>query len=424
LAERAPEKREVTGSTPVPTTAGGTTMSTSTVPDVDLLAGSFYTTDPYAAFAWMRANAPAYYDEKNRIWGISRYEDVKAIGQDPTSFSSAQGSRPGIALPMMIDMDAPEHRRRRRLVSAGFTPQGVQRRHPRIVEVCDSIIDAVCEEGRCDLVTDIATPLPLVMIADMLGFPEQDWARLLRWSDTMLMSQGSSEAGAIERATQAFVEWDEYVRGQIEDRRRRHVTDDLLGSLVHGEVDGDELDADSLVHEALLILIGGDETTRHVISGGMEALLRHPEQKDALRRDRSGLAGAVEEMLRWVSPIKNMHRAATRDVELHDQVIAAGEGVLLLYPSANRDEEVFARPETFDVARAPNDHLAFGFGAHLCLGQRLARAELCGMVDRLLERLPDLALVDDGPLPLRESNFIVGLESMPVTFSPTARLGR
>jgi len=399
------------------------TMSTGAVPDIRLLAGSFYTSDPYPAFAWMREHAPAYFDEKSGIWGISRYEDVRAIGQDPTSFSSAQGSRPGIALPMMIDMDAPEHRRRRRLVSSGFTPQAVHHRQARIMEVCDSIIDAVCENGQCDLVSDIATPLPLVMIADMLGFPERDWAKLLHWSDTMLMSQGSSEPDALGRATEAFVEWDDYVRRQIADRRRGGDTDDLLSSLVHAEVGDDVLDIDSLVHEALLILIGGDETTRHVISGGMEALLCHPQQLEVLCRDRSGLAAAVEEMLRWVSPIKNMNRTATRDVELHGQVIVAGQGVLLLYPSANRDEAVFARPETFDITRKPNDHLAFGFGAHLCLGQRLARAELYAMADRLLVRLPDLALADDGPLPLRESNFIVGLESMPVTFSPTARVG-
>ena len=399
-----------------------TTVTTS-APEIDLLAGAFYVSDPYPAFAWMRANAPAYYDERNGIWGISRYEDVRAVGQDPGRFSSAQGSRPGIALPMMIDMDAPEHRRRRRLVSWGFTPQAVTARHERIIRACDAIIDRVAPDGHCDLVADIATPLPLVMIADMLGFPEEDWGRLLHWSDTMLMSQGSPAAGALERATEAFVEWDEFVRRHIEDRRRGGTADDLLGALVNGAADGERLDVDSLVHEALLILIGGDETTRHVISGGMEALLRHPDQLEALRSDRALLGSAVEEMLRWVSPIKNMNRTAGTEVELHGMTIRTGDCVLLLYPSANRDERVFADPDTFDIRRNPNEHLAFGFGAHLCLGQRLARAELAGMVDRLLERLPDMAISTEHPLPLRESNFIVGLESMPVTFSPVAPLG-
>jgi cytochrome P450 family 142 subfamily A polypeptide 1 len=398
-------------------------MATVTAPDIDLLSGAFYASDPGAAFAWMRRHAPAYYDEANAIWGVSRYEDVKAIGQDPTRFSSAQGSRPGLALPFMIDMDAPEHRRRRRLVSHGFTPQAVQERRQRIAEVCDSIIDKVCERGSCDLVSEIAAPLPLIMIADMLGFPEESWDRLLHWSDTMLMSQGSTEPSALEGATAAFVEWDGYVREQIAERRQDPDASDLLGALVHGTVEGDVLDDDSLVHEALLILIGGDETTRHVISGGMDALLRHPVQLEALRGDRGLLETTVEEMLRWVSPIKNMNRTAVRDVTLHDRTIAAGDQVLLLYPSANRDEAQFADPETFDITRNPNEHVAFGFGAHLCLGQRLARAELQVMVDRLLSRLPDLCLVSDDPLPLRASNFIVGPTAMPVTFSPVAPIG-
>ncbi len=395
-------------------------MTITEAPNIELMAGTFYAGDPFPAFAWMRRNAPAYFDESGDVWGISRYADVRAIGQDPQAFSSAQGSRPNTPLPYMIDMDAPEHRRRRRLVSAGFTPEAVRLRQPRIRQVCDEILDAVCQKGSCDLVTDIAAPLPLVMIADMLGFPSADWSKLLEWSDTMLMSQGSPDPDAFVRAATAFSEWDSYIRDQIARRRSSGATDDLLGALAHGEIDGDRLDDDTLVYEALLILIGGDETSRHVISGGMEALLRQPEQLEALRRDRDLLPGAVEEMLRWVTPIKNMNRNATRDVELHGQTIKAGQNVLLLYPSANRDETVFADPESFDIRRQPNDHVAFGFGAHLCLGHRLARAEITGMVDRLVERLDDLAIATDDPLVPRVSNFIVGFESIPVRFRPTA----
>jgi cytochrome P450 family 142 subfamily A polypeptide 1 len=390
-------------------------------PAIDLLGGEFYAGDPFPAFAWMRRHAPAYYDAANDIWGITRYDDVKALGQDPETFSSTGGSRPNMPLPHMIDMDAPEHRRRRRLVSAGFTPQAVRDREERIRSVCDDIIDAVCERGSCDLVSDIAAPLPVVLIADMLGFGSEDWPKLLEWSDTMLMSQGAEEPDALEKATAAFVEWDGYIRELIEERRRSFSADDLLGVLVQGEVDGERLDDASLVHESLLLLIGGDETSRHVISGGMEALLRHPDQLASLRDDRALLAGAVEEMLRWVSPIKNMNRRATRDVVLHGETIGAGQNVLLLYPSANRDESVFDDPETFDIRRAPNDHVAFGFGAHLCLGHRLARAEITTMVDRVLDRLPDLRLAGEEPQPLRVSNFIVGFETLPVTFTPTAR---
>jgi cytochrome P450 family 142 subfamily A polypeptide 1 len=398
-------------------------MTITDAPNIELMAGTFYTNDPFPAFAWMRRQAPAYYDEKGEIWGITRYADVRAIGSDPGSFSSAQGSRPNTPLPHLIDKDAPEHRRRRRLVSAGFTPEAVTRRQARIRQVCDEILDTVCEKGTCDLVTEIAAPLPLVMIADMLGFPPDDWTRLLEWSDTMLTSQGSDDPEAIVRATNAFVEWDAYVRDQIEQRRTQGTTDDLLGTLVHAEIEGDRLDDDTLVADALLILIGGDETSRHVISGGMEALLRRPDQLAALRSDRDLLTGAVEEMLRWVTPIKNMNRNATRDIELHGRTIKAGQNVLLLYPSANRDETVFADPETFDIRRQPNDHVAFGFGAHLCLGHRLARAEMLIMVDRLLDRCGDLAIATDDPLPLRVSNFIVGYESIPVRFTPSAPVG-
>jgi cytochrome P450 family 142 subfamily A polypeptide 1 len=394
-------------------------MESQGPPEIDLLSGAFYARDPFPAFTWMRREAPAYYDEASDIWGITRYEDVRAIGQDPATFSSTGGSRPNQPLPHMIDMDAPEHRRRRRLVSSGFTPQAVRDREARITEVCDEILDAVCERGSCDLVADIAAPLPLVMIADMLGFAPSDWQKLLVWSDTMLMSQGSADPGALEKATAAFIEWDGYIRQRIDERRRSRSADDLLGVLVQGEVDGDRLDEQSLVHESLLLLIGGDETSRHVISGGMEAMLRHPAQLGALRADRGLLPDAVEEMLRWVSPIKNMNRLATRDVELHGATIKKGDNVLLLYPSANRDEAVFAEPETFDMRRRPNEHVAFGFGAHLCLGHRLARAEIAAMVDRILDRLPDLRLASEAPQPLRESNFIVGFETLPVTFTPT-----
>jgi cytochrome P450 family 142 subfamily A polypeptide 1 len=395
-------------------------MTDTLAPEIDLMSGAFYAHDPFPAFAWMRRNAPVYYDEGNDIWGVTCYEDVRAVGQDPQTFSSTGGSRPNMALPYMIDMDAPEHRQRRRLVSAGFTPQAVRAREARISAVCDEIIDAVCERGTCDLVSDIAAPLPVVLIADMLGFGSEDWPKLLEWSDTMLMSQGSGDPEAIDKATAAFVEWDGYIRALIDERRRSWSADDLLGVLVQSEVDGERLDDDSLVHESLLLLIGGDETSRHVISGGMEALLRRPEQLDALRADRSLLPEAVEEMLRWVSPIKNMNRRTTTDAELHGATIPAGKNVLLLYPSANRDETVFDDPESFDIRRRPNDHVAFGFGAHLCLGHRLARAEITTMVDRVLDRLPDLRLQEDEPGPLRESNFIVGFESLPVRFTPGA----
>ena len=194
--------------------------------------------------------------------------------------------------------------------------------------------------------------------------------------------------------------------------------------LCQAEIDGDSLDEASLIHETLLILIGGDETTRHVISGGLEELLAQPDQLARLTADPEGLMpGAVEEMLRWVSPIKNMARTATRDVELGGATIHEGQELLLLYPSANRDETVFDNADTFDIGRSPNPHVAFGFGAHFCLGNQLARLELKVMFERLLARMPDIHLAAEREtLPRRPANFISGFEAMPVAFTPSAPL--
>ncbi len=401
-----------------------TTMRPPAGMHVGLTDGTFYGGDPYPAFAWMREHAPAYFDEASGVWGITRYGDVKEISKDPDTFSNAGGIRPDSdALPMMIDMDAPEHVRRRRLVSEGFTPGRIRQSEQRIRTVCDAIIDRVCGRGAADFVADIAAPLPMIVIGDMLGVAPEDRDDLLRWSDDMLKALGSPDPGAMDVATQAAAEYATYIMGVADERRRDGTTEDLIGTLVHAEVEGDRLDEDSIIYESLLILIGGDETTRHVLSGGMFELLRHPEQLGKLAGDRTLLPGAVEEMLRWVSPIKNMARQITRDVELHDQILRAGEKLLLLYPSANRDERVFADPEHFDITRNPNDHVAFGFGAHFCLGNRLARMELSVMFDRLLDRLPDLRLAADVEPEKRAANFVSGFESMPVLFTPTAPVG-
>jgi len=390
------------------------------------MSGAFFGREPHDAFAWMRANAPVYYDEVNDLWAAASYAAVKQASVDTESFSNAGGIRPKFPpLPMMIDFDAPEHVRRRRLVSEGFTPKRVRAMEDKLRLVCDAIIDKVCTEGSCDFVKDVAAPLPIIMIGDMLGVAPDDRDDLLRWSDDMLKGQGSPDPEAMVRAADAFTGYSEYIHPVFDDRRATGNTEDLVGVLCHAVIDGDSLDDDSLVHETLLILIGGDETTRHVISGGVEELLAHPDQVARLAADPAALMpGAVEEMLRWVSPIKNMARTATRDVALCGAKIKEGQELLLLYPSANRDETVFEDPETFDITRHPNPHMAFGFGAHFCLGNQLARLELRVMVERVLARMPDLRLaVARGALARRAANFISGIEEMPVAFSPSAPVG-
>jgi cytochrome P450 family 142 subfamily A polypeptide 1 len=380
---------------------------------IDLLAGDFYGTAAREAHAWMRGNAPVYFDDTNRLWGIATYDGVLAAGRDPVTFSNAGGSRPDTGpLPWMIDMDAPDHLKRRKLVNRGFTPGRVRAGEHGVRGICDELINGVCERGECDFVDDLAAPLPMIVIGDMLGVPPEDRDALLRWSDDMLGSL-SGDPDRIEAAAVAFGEYSDYAR-RIIAARREQPTDDLISVLVHAEVDGDRLDDDELMFETLLLLVGGDETTRHVISGGMEQLLRHRGQKQMLLDDPGLIATAVEEMLRWVTPIKNMHRTITRDVELHGRRLRAGDKALLLYESANFDESHFDDPERFDVERSPNDHLAFGFGPHFCLGASLARLEVRVMLQRLLQRLPDLELATDEPL----SYFLSGVETMPVRFTP------
>jgi cytochrome P450 family 142 subfamily A polypeptide 1 len=383
-------------------------------PAVRLTDGRFWASDPQEALRWMREHAPVYRDDAG-VWGIARHEDVLAVSRDPATFSSRGGIRPD-APPMahMIDLDDPQHKVRRNLVNRGFTRLRVAAREGRIRAISVELIERARRAGTFDFVMDLAAWLPLIVIGDMLGVEQDAYADLLRWSDDLVRGTGPASPAALEQATRSFLEYQDYQRRVIADRRARGPEPDLVSILVHAEIDGQRLTDDQILEESLLILIGGDETTRHVITGGMHQLFRHPEARAALAADPSRLPTAVEEMLRWVTPIKNMARTATRDVELRGQMIRAGEKVLLLYPSANRDAEVFADPFRFDVGRTPNDHLAFGYGAHFCLGASLARLELRVFFEELLARLPALHPVDDTPPPRRISNFISGYERMPV----------
>ena len=401
-------------------------MADSPTREIDLLDGAFYGGDPHPTYTWMRANAPVYYDAAHNVWGLASYAAVLGASKDPATFSNAGGIRPDSGpIPMMIDMDDPEHWTRRKLVNRGFTPRRVRESEQETRDKCDAIIDRVCERGECDFVRDIAAPLPMVMIGDMLGVPPEDRDDLLRWSDDMLKAQsGNATDDQFLLAMNAMTEYTEFCNHAVAQRQEAP-TDDLMSVLVHAEVDGDRLQPDEVLHESLLILIGGDETTRHVISGGMEQLLLHPEQWKLLVDDPAGLTTGIEEMLRWVTPIKNMCRTVTYDTEFMGQQLLEGQKCMLLYESANRDETKFVDPQRFDVQRQPNEHVAFGFGAHFCLGQALARLELKVMFEQLLTRLPDIRLaVDPGELVRRPANFVSGLEALPVRFTPSAPLNR
>ena len=381
---------------------------------IRLTDGTFYGADPHPHLRWMREHAPVYWDAAGEVWGIACYEDVLAVSRDPPTWRTSGGIRPDSpAMSYMIDMDDPDHRKRRALVNKGFTPRRVQEREPRIREISIDLLERARAGGRFDFVRDVAAWLPLVVIGDMLGVDPADHARLLAWSEAMVLGTGATTLERMQDAAQAFEEYVAYQRRVLADRRVRP-RDDLVSILVHAEVDGERLSDDELLMETLLLLIGGDETTRHVLSGGMYQLLLHPAQRDALARDFGKIPTAVEEMLRWVSPIQNMARTAAHDVWLRGQQIRAGQKALLLYPSANRDAAVFVDPFRFDVTRTPNEHVAFGIGAHFCLGANLARLELRVLLEEALPRLTGLELASGDPLPLRASNFISGLESLPV----------
>jgi cholest-4-en-3-one 26-monooxygenase len=409
---------------------------TSTIPDtilkIDLADGNFYADGPRAraAYRWMRANQPVFRD-RNGLAGATTYQAIIDAERDPELFSSTGGIRPDQpGMPYMIDMDDPAHLLRRKLVNAGFTRKRVREKEPSIAKLCDTLIDAVCERGECDFVRDIAAPLPMAVIGDMLGVLPEDRGMLLEWSDdlvTGLSSHIDPTSAEFQAVMDAFAAYTDFTMDLI-TKRRADPKEDLFSILVNAEVEGQRMSDDEIVLETLLILIGGDETTRHTLSGGTEQLVRHREQWDMLvdadRRDAL-LPGAIEEMLRWTSPVKNMCRTLTADIEFHGTQLRQGEKMMLLFESANFDESVFDNPDQFDIQRDPNSHLAFGFGTHFCLGNQLARLELSLMTGRVLQRLPDLRLAsDDDVLPLRPANFVSGLESMPMVFTPSAPVHR
>ena len=399
-------------------------MTTATKPDVDLTDGNFYADRPASreAYRWMRANQPVFRD-RNGLAAATTYAAVIDAERNPELFSNAAGIRPDQdPLPMMIDMDDPAHLLRRKLVNAGFTRRRLKAQDESTGALCDTLIDAVCERGECDFVRDIAAPLPMAVIGDMRGVLPDEREMFLKWSDEMMVGLSSTVSDADMQVTMdAFVAYNDYTRGKIEERRAKP-TDDVNSVLVHSEVDGARLSDDDILQETLLILVGGDETTRHTISGGTEQLIRHRDQWDLLQKNSDLISSAIEEMLRWTSPLKNMCRMLTADIEFHGTRLHAGEKVMLMFESANFDETVFGDPDTFRIQRDPNSHLAFGFSTHFCLGNQLARLELMNMTTRVLKRLPDLRLADGRELPLRPANFVSGLESMPVKLTPTKPL--
>jgi cytochrome P450 len=384
--------------------------------DCDLFARGV----PHEILTRLRAESPVVRHLERGgpgFWCITRHADVVRISKDPETFSSARGTNifdpPAADLPLiqaiLINMDPPRRVKFRRIVKAGFTPNRVRRLEPHVRAIARALVDEIAHKGECDFVNDVAAELPLRVITELLGVPDGDRRRIFELSNRLILGANATPAEMADSKAAAMETW-LYAQGLAEERKRRP-GDDLVSQLLAGGERLSELEFDSFF---LLLAVAGNETTRNLVSGGMLALLEHPAQRDQLIANRGWLPDAVEELLRWVSPISHMRRTATRDVELRGQRIHAGEKVVLWYASANRDEEVFEKPFRFDVRRRPNRHLAFGVGEHFCLGSHLARMETRVLFEELLRRLPDLELA--GPVRRLASNFVNGIVSMPVRF--------
>ena len=384
----------------------------------------------------LRAEAPVHWnpgtDDFPGFWSVTHYADVVAVSRDTTTYSSRRGISmmvdPDDPAPasgagkMLITIDPPHHVRLRRLVNKAFTPRMVAQLESSVRAITHRILDEVAPRGGCDFVTDMAAPLPLGVIGTMMGVPRADWELMFTLTNRVLGAEDpeyQTVAGdGRETADQGLREMFSYF-ARLVTARRQAPQDDLLSGLTGAEIDGEALTDEEILYFCYLLILAGNETTRNGISGGMLALCEHPDERARLAADAALLPTAVEEILRWTSPVMHMARVVTRDTVLHGQSIRAGERVLMWYPSANRDAAVFPDADRFDVGRTPNEHLAFGLGEHFCLGAGLARQELRVMVETLLVRLPDLALA--GPVERLRSSFIGGIKHMPVRFTTRPR---
>jgi cholest-4-en-3-one 26-monooxygenase len=386
---------------------------------IDLLAPELYGGDPYPTYAWMRANEPIYWDEVNELWGISRYDDIVEIEKRKDIFINSDqekgGYRPNLpADNAIIGLDDPLHQKRRNLVSRRFTPRAANSWEDDIRAKVNRILDAVRDKGgSAEVINDVAAPLPAMMIGKLLGFDEADWPKLKHWSETTIALGGGpryfNEVGmtsAIEFAGAA---------AELFESKKTCPADDIFSLYTTAEVEGCPFDPNDAIADALLLLDGGAETTRTVIAWTILNLITNPAEMVKLRNG-ADLTVAVEEMIRYVTPIHNMCRVAKVDAEVNGVTIPKGNQVVLMYSSANRDEKYFDRPEEFLVDRTPNNHIAFGFGTHFCLGASLARLEIRVFFEELLRRTSGWKLTP-GTEPVEMANaFVRGIESAHVDF--------
>ncbi|MDZ4828484.1 MAG: cytochrome P450 [Actinomycetota bacterium] len=400
--------------------------------DIDLLDRDVFTKGvPHEWFTFLRREAPVYKHPEPGgpgFWVVTKYDDVVAVGRDGATYSSHQKRGGVVGLEgtveqyqeftgdanLMLTMDAPEHTRYRKLVNRGFTPKQMRMLEPHLREMTNKILDEVIEKGECDFVVEVAAELPLQVIAEMIGVPQEDRHKLFEWSNRMIGSEDPEYMVAESEVQQAQVEMFMY-SNQLAQERKANPRDDIVSQLLTAEVDGDQLSEMDFNMFFLLLAVAGNETTRNSISHGIQAFCDNPEQYQKLVADPSLATPATEEIVRWASPVMYFRRNVTRDTELRGQQIKEGDKVSIWYVSANRDEDIFDTPFTFDITRDPNEHVGFGGGGpHHCLGANLARMEIRLLLEEMARRMPELEAT--GPSEPLRSNFIGGIKHLPVRF--------
>jgi cytochrome P450 len=383
---------------------------------------------PHASWEFLRRHRPVAWMEPpgmKPFWAVTRYADVSAISRDPKRwkiapriavFPDVQFDPANPVFRHLLNMDPPEHGKYRNLLSLRFTPRTLEPKREAVGRIVDEALARLADRHEADFVEDFAATIPLAVIAEMIGLPREDWRLMFDLSNAIIASEdpefqkGASTAETIDRAVQTSFD---YFRKMVEERRRAP-REDLASALATGEVMGAPIAEWELLSYFVLLLVAGNETTRNATSGGLLALLEHRDQLERLRADPSLVPSAVEEIVRWVSPVIQFCRTAEGDVQVGDVTVRAGEAVCLLYPSANRDDAVFPDPFAFRVDRNPNEHLAFGIGVHFCLGANLARLELQEIFRRLVPRLDEVEL--GGPVERMRSSFVGGIKHMPIHY--------
>jgi cholest-4-en-3-one 26-monooxygenase len=381
---------------------------------------------PHPEWTWLRRNDPVFwYDRENvnPFWVVTKHADIVALSKQPRRFLNA----PRLAVFMkalapppegstrhLLNMDPPDHASYRRITSTWFTPRAVDRMKAKVARVAREIIDAAAEKEGGDFVADVSAPLTIAVIAEMLGGPKADWGLLFRWSNEIIAPEDPDfQLGkdAFDTAQSARMEIFSYFH-DLAEQRRSDPRDDITTVVVAGQHDGEELPIVELLSYFMLLVVAGNETTRNAMTGGVLAMLENPGEWEKLRRDASLIPSAVEETVRWVTPVIQFCRTATEDSELRGKKIRRGDNLCLFYPSANRDEDVFEDPFAFRIDRQPNPHIAFGIGEHVCLGAHLARLEIAEAYAQLRERVESMEL--SAPFERARSSFVGGIKSAPM----------